>query len=118
MCGDFKFFEKRFWVWRGNFKLFFSLGRFLADSFIGNNDYIYITIDLDGFSSAFTPGVSAPSPIGMNPKFVMSLLEFILSSKKVISCDIAEMNPNFDQDNSTANLAARLIDHIVGRLEV
>ncbi|MEL7124122.1 MAG: formimidoylglutamase [Bacteroidota bacterium] len=87
-------------------------------SFVENNDSIYITIDLDGFSSAFAPGVSAPSPVGMNPDFVMKVLQFILNSKKVISCDIAEMNPNYDQDNITANLAARLIDHIVDCLEV
>ena len=81
-------------------------------SFIKKVDYLYITIDLDGFSSAYAPGVSAPSPLGFNPNFAYQVLAFLLNSKKVISCDIAELNPDLDIDNQTANLAARLIDFI------
>lgn len=82
-------------------------------TFVNHTDCIYITIDLDGFSSAYAPGVSAPSPFGFSPNFVYNALEFIFKSKKVISCDVAELNPEFDIDNSTANLAARLIDFMV-----
>lgn len=77
------------------------------------NDYLYITIDLDGFSSAYAPGVSAPSPMGFSPEFVIKWLATLLDSKKVIACDLAELNPELDRDNSTANLAARLIELIV-----
>ncbi len=83
------------------------------ESFIQNNDYLYITIDLDGFSSAYASGVSAPSPFGFSPNFVYEILEFLISSKKVISCDIAELNPKYDRDSQTASLASRLIDFIV-----
>jgi formiminoglutamase len=82
-------------------------------AFVKKADYLYITIDLDGFSSAFAPGVSAPSPLGFSPNFVYQVLEFLFKSKKVISCDIAELNPDFDIDDSTANLGARLVDCIV-----
>lgn len=77
------------------------------------NDYLYITIDLDGFSSAYAPGVSAPSPMGFNPAFVLKWVTTLLASKKVVTCDLAELNPGLDRDNSTANLAARLIELIV-----
>lgn len=80
---------------------------------IVNNDYLYITIDMDGFSSAYASGVSAPSPLGFSPRFVYSVLEFLFNSKKVISCDIAELNPKYDRDNQTASLAAKLVDFIV-----
>ncbi|AUC86246.1 formimidoylglutamase [Polaribacter sp. ALD11] len=83
------------------------------DAFIENVDYLYITIDLDGFSSAFAPGVSAPSPLGFTPSFVYQVLPFLFQSKKVISCDIAELNPDLDIDGHTASLAARLIDFMV-----
>ncbi|GGZ91979.1 formimidoylglutamase [Algibacter mikhailovii] len=79
---------------------------------ISNTDYLYITIDLDGFSSAYAPGVSAPSPLGFNPFFVFKMLDFLLDTKKVISCDIAELNPKIDRDKNTAILAARLVDFI------
>ena len=83
------------------------------NAFIKNVDYVYITIDMDGFSSAYAPGVSAPSTLGFTPNFVYKVLAFLFQSKKVISCDIAELNPDFDVDGSTAGLAARLIDYIV-----
>lgn len=85
----------------------------LLDKLINNNDYIYITIDMDGFSSAYAPGVSAPSPLGFTPIFVIQSLSYLFSSKKIISCDIAEVNPIYDIDHQTSNLAARLVDIVV-----
>lgn len=81
--------------------------------FVERNDFLYITIDLDGFSSAYAPGVSAPSPMGFTPYFVLKMLHYLLGTQKVIACDIAELNPRFDRDNATANLAARIVDYIV-----
>ena len=81
--------------------------------FMNKVDYLYLSIDLDGFSSAYAPGVSAPSPLGFNPSFIYKSLDFIFKTKKVISCDIAELNPSFDIDHNTANLAARLVDFMV-----
>jgi formiminoglutamase len=83
------------------------------NAFIKEVDYVYITIDMDGFSAAYAPGVSAPSTLGFTPNFVYKALDFIFLSKKVISCDIAELNPDFDIDNRTASLAAKLLDYIV-----
>jgi formiminoglutamase len=77
--------------------------------FISDVDYVYVTIDLDGFSSAYAPGVSAPSPMGFSPEIVVDTLQMIFESKKLISLDLAEMNPKYDIDNQTAKLAASLI---------
>lgn len=82
---------------------------------IDNNDYLYITIDLDGFSSAYAPGVSAPSPLGFTPYFVFKMLHFLFDTNKVISCDIAELNPTLDRDKTTATLAAKLVDFITSK---
>jgi formiminoglutamase len=81
--------------------------------FIQKVDYIYLTIDMDGFSSAYAPGVSAPSPLGFRPKIVLETLEIVIQSKKLISMDIAEMNPTYDFDNQTAKLAASLIHYVI-----
>lgn len=80
--------------------------------FITKVDHVYVTIDLDGFSSAYAPGVSAPSPMGFCPKIVLESLELILNSKRLISMDIAEMNPKYDIDHQTAKLAASLIHFV------
>lgn len=81
--------------------------------FITKVDHVYVTIDLDGFSSAYAPGVSAPSPMGFSPKVVIESLELILKSDKLISMDIAEINPKYDIDNHTAKLAASLIHYVM-----
>jgi len=81
--------------------------------FIAQVDHLYVTIDLDGFSSAYAPGVSAPSPMGFSPNVVLESLELIMNSKKLISLDIAEMNPKYDIDNQTAKLAASLVHFVM-----
>lgn len=81
--------------------------------FIKKVNYVYATIDLDGFSSAYAPGVSASSPMGFAPDVVLACLKMIINSQKLISVDIAEMNSNYDIDNQTAKLAASLIHAII-----
>jgi len=83
------------------------------DDFIKKIDKLYVTIDLDGFSSAYAPGVSAASPMGYAPDVVVACLKKILASKKIISIDIAELNPKYDRDNQTAKLAASLIHQLI-----
>ena len=85
--------------------------------FIRRVDHIYVTIDLDGFSSAYAPGVSAPSPMGFSPKIVIESLALIFKSKKTISLDVAEMNPTYDIDNQTAKLAASLVHYVVHQMQ-
>ena len=87
-----------------------------VDSFIKDQDHIYITICSDVFSSAFAPGVSAPQPLGLDPEKVLVFLKHILKSNKVVSFDIAEVSPRFDQDNTTANLASVIIFSVVETL--
>lgn len=83
------------------------------NNFVAKCDSIYLTIDLDGFSSAFAPGVSATSPIGFEPIFAFKILKSILQTGKVISIDIAELNPKYDIDNATAKLGARLAEFVL-----
>ena len=86
------------------------------DDFIKLRDYLYVTICSDVFSTAFAPGVSASQPLGLDPELVLKFLKYILKSNKVVSFDIAEVSPRFDQDDITANLAAILIYSVVNTL--
>jgi formiminoglutamase len=81
--------------------------------FIDSVDKIYLSIDLDGFSSAFAPGVSAPSPMGFNTQIAFKVFDLIAKSDKLISLDVTELNPKFDQDDATARLAARCVEYLV-----
>ncbi len=85
----------------------------LVQNFIVDMDYIYLTIDIDGFSSALAPGVSAPSPFGFSIDIVLETIKLICDSSKLISTDIVEFNPKYDLDNCTARLISRLVNHII-----
>lgn len=84
------------------------------NTFIDNVDYLYLTIDIDVFSASTAPGVSAPAARGISLESVEALLQPIFNAKsdagkaKLLVADLAEYNPNFDIDNQTARLAARL----------
>ena len=84
--------------------------------FIKDVDALYVSIDMDGFSSAYAPGVSAASPMGFAPDIVLECLKTIIHSKKLLALDIAETNPEFDRDQQTARLAASLLHFIFHRL--
>lgn len=76
-------------------------------------DAVYLTIDMDVFASAYAPGVSAASPMGLSPANVMAYLLPILKSGKVVAIDIAELSPAHDTQAQTAKLAARLLNWIL-----
>lgn len=82
-------------------------------SFTAKVDFLYLTIDLDGFAAPIAPGVSAPSPFGYDVDLVLILLEELIKSGKVISMDVAELNPDFDIDGHTARLAAYLLAYVI-----
>jgi formiminoglutamase len=83
------------------------------DQFMEPLDAVYLTIDLDGFSSAYAPGVSAASPMGFSPGALLPCLEVLLKSGKLLGMDIAELNPTHDRDSQTAVLAASLVHQIL-----
>jgi formiminoglutamase len=84
--------------------------------FLEDVDYVYTTIDLDGFSSAFAPGVSAASPMGFSPDIVLESLKLIIDSGKLVGFDVVELNPNYDIDDQTAKLAASLVHYVIHKL--
>lgn len=86
----------------------------VVESFVAPLDYLYLSICLDAFPVGLAPGVSAPGVPGMCPYTSLRLLEVIIEhcrghGTQIVLLDIAEMNPTFDRDNSTARWAARLV---------
>ena len=76
----------------------------------------HITLDMDGFASAFAPGVSAPSTNGFTPWDIAPLLRMAASSPSLTSFDVVEVSPPFDQDGRTAKLAASMIMEVLAGL--
>ncbi|MBL7979397.1 MAG: formimidoylglutamase [Bacteroidetes Order II. Incertae sedis bacterium] len=83
-------------------------------TFMSTVDILYLTICLDVFATAFAPGVSAPTAMGLHPDAMLrEVLRPIIYSSKLVSIDIAELNPTYDQDDRTAKLAAHLISDTI-----
>lgn len=85
---------------------------------IDESEVIQLSIDMDVFTAANAPGVSAPAFNGIPPNSMFKrLLRHIVFSGKVASIDIAEVNPLYDVDNRTSRLAASFVFDIVQALE-
>lgn len=83
------------------------------DYFIEHQDYIILTLCTDVINSAYAPGVSAPSPFGLDPKTVRALIRHIVSNETTLSFDICEVNPVVDEKNKTVTLAAQIINEVL-----
>lgn len=83
---------------------------------INRSDGIYLTICMDVFAAAFSPGVSAPAKCGIFPDGIFwNALELILKSGKVRGVDLAEVNPLYDPEKRTSGLAAAISFEILNR---
>ena len=80
---------------------------------IEQNQIIYLSVCLDAFSASYAPGVSAPQVLGITPWQVLPIIRQLADSGKVVSYDVAEYSPRYDQDLRTAKLAANLVYEII-----
>ncbi|MEH6944062.1 formimidoylglutamase [Bacillus sp. JJ722] len=83
------------------------------NEFIDKQDYVILTLCTDVLNAAFAPGVSAPSPFGLTPMGVRTLIRTILSKKKTLSFDICEVNPALDENGKTVKLGAYLTNEAI-----
>lgn len=79
------------------------------DAFSEKHDYVIYTICSDVINQSAAPGVSAPSPFGIEPKVVRAITKHIIKQDNFISMDISEVNPLYDVDGQTARLASYVI---------
>ncbi|WP_098049686.1 formimidoylglutamase [Bhargavaea cecembensis] len=83
------------------------------DEFMAGCDVVLLTLCMDVLKAADAPGVSAPSVFGLDPKTVRALTKHICSGPKTTSFSLCETNPELDEDNRTAKLAAYMINEAV-----
>jgi len=75
----------------------------------------YISIDLDCVDPAFAPGVSVPCPGGISSTDLIYLVKRAVQSG-IIAMDIVELSPDFDLNNITACLAAKIISESIASI--
>lgn len=72
-----------------------------------------VTMDMDVVSQADAPGVSAPNASGITKSLWLELALQFGKNRSVSSFDICEVNPSYDRDNQTVNLAALTVWHFI-----
>ena|SRR6185437_12863569 len=75
----------------------------------------YVSIDLDCLDPAFAPAVSVPSPGGISSIDLIYLVKQAVSTG-IIGMDIVELSPDFDINNITSHLAARILFESIASL--
>lgn len=75
---------------------------------------LYISLDLDGLDPAYAPGVSHHEPGGLSTRQVIDLIHHVKAN--VVGADIVEYNPDRDNQDQTAHVAAKLLKEIVGKM--
>ncbi|MNL46507.1 Formimidoylglutamase [compost metagenome] len=71
---------------------------------------VFLSVDIDAFTSSEAPGCSQSWTTGLFTKDFMAALAWLIASYDVRGLGIYEVSPPLDQDNRTSKLAA-LIAH-------
>lgn len=73
----------------------------------------YLSIDIDVVDPAFAPGTGYPEPCGFTSREMLYFVKRLRLLKNLKAADIVEVNPQFDVNNITSKLAARLLGELL-----
>lgn len=83
------------------------------DAFMDKHDAVLLTLCTDVVNAAFAPGVSAPSPFGLEPTTVREIIRKVASHNNTRSFDICEVNPSLDENGQTVKLGAHFVNEAI-----
>ena len=75
---------------------------------------LYVSLDLDVVDSLFAPGVGIRSHGGLTYREIKHLCRSLGRQFRIAGIELVELNPIFDKDNQTADLAIELIMALLG----
>lgn len=77
-----------------------------------NVDGVHLSFDIDSLDKSLVLGTGTPVDKGFNIEEMKKILKTLLDTKMIKSMDFVELNPNLDENNSTAELCIELADWI------
>lgn len=77
---------------------------------------VYLSVDIDAFSSSYAMGCSQAWPLGIIPHEFFIFLTTLIKLCHIKCMGIYEVSPPLDQDNQTSKLAVQIIHHFVQNL--
>jgi len=82
-----------------------------AKQVVGDKPF-YISLDVDAFDPAFTPGTGTPEVGGLTPREGQALLRG-LAGMPVIGGDVVEIAPQYDATTNTTHVGAQMLFEIL-----
>ncbi|EGO63443.1 arginase [Acetonema longum] len=77
-------------------------------------DGIHLSFDMDGIDPCQAPGVGTPVDNGVSLEDSRKAIRLLAASNRITSCDIVEVNPLFDKEQTTVLVAVELIALLFG----
>lgn len=75
----------------------------------------HLSLDMDCVDPQYAPGVGTPVPGGATYREAHLAMEMMADSGGIISMEVVEVNPVFDEANRTADLAVQLVLSALGK---
>jgi agmatinase len=85
-----------------------AVGQRAAERASDGTDAVYLTIDIDVMDAACAPGTGVPTPGGMTPREIITILG-CFGAVPLRMIDLAEVSPPWDPAGITARLGMRLL---------
>ncbi|MEA3201538.1 MAG: formiminoglutamase [Thermoplasmata archaeon] len=79
-------------------------------------DGVYLSVDLDVLDQAHAPGVSAPTPGGVDTATLLQAVAQIAASGRLVGADFMEVAPPLDRDGMTSRAAAWAVTALLAEL--
>ena len=76
-------------------------------------DALYLSIDIDVLDPAFAPGTGVPEPGGLTTRELLYFIQRIKNLKNLKMVDLVEVNPEFDINDITAKIGAKIIGELM-----
>ncbi len=77
-------------------------------------DGIHVSLDVDALDPNEAPGVGTPVRGGISYREAQLAMEMVAATGKLVSLEVAEVNPVLDRENATAKLAVELVASALG----
>jgi arginase len=81
---------------------------------VGGGGFVHLSLDMDVIDPEVAPGVGTPVRGGLSYREAHLALELVAESGLLGSLDVVEVNPIFDRENTTGELAVDLIASALG----
>lgn len=76
---------------------------------------LHLSLDMDALDPQVAPGVGTPVRGGLTYREAHTAMEIIAGSRRLCSFEVVEVNPILDVRNTTGEVAAELVESVLGK---